>query len=199
VLAERRVHPSIPETDENSDEPDPNNNEFLQDVGDLLQLTEEYEEDLRVAASFTSTIPENAVLVRAKIADTICDLYRDPLDEKKRSVQFDLPAEKLRLGFVELDIAGGGEIFGSYRSPNDKLPADNKAPWSNQGLDTSLRRAGRVSIDDRNQADRLDSAMGSSFGMKTFFDTASESTTEEPDSNSEEPEPNTEEPEEDIH
>jgi hypothetical protein len=198
VLAERGVQSSIPETDENPGEPDPSNNEFLQNVGDLLQLTEEYEEDLRLAASFTSTIPENAVLVRAKIADTICDLYRDPLDEKKRSVQLDLPTEKLRLGFVELDTAGGAEIFGSYRSPNAKLPVDSKAPWSNQGLDASLRRAGRVFIDDQNQADRLDS-MGSSFGMKTFFDSASESTTEEPKSNSEEPDPHTEEPEANIH
>jgi hypothetical protein len=198
VLSERAIQPKVPDSDENLEEsespnsPQPSDSKFLQDVGSLLQLTEEYEEDLRIAASFTATIPENAVLVRKKIADTICDLYRDPLDEKKLSVQLELPVEKLRLGFVELDTSGGGQIFGGYRSNNPTSAVDSKAPWLNHGLHASVRRAGRLFFDEDH---RLDSAMGGSFATRTFFDSASEKDAEDSEFNTPAPEPSTPQPE----
>jgi hypothetical protein len=144
----------------------------------LLRLAEGYEQDLRFGASFASTIPEDALLARRKIADTICDLYHDPLDEKeqRRGVRFDLRGEKFRLGFVKLDSAYGGEVFVSCRSGNNdsKPPKDDKEPWLIPTSETSPKWAGRVSKDDRDEGDHLDPILSTSC-IETFFDTESES------------------------
>jgi len=141
----------------------------------LLRLAEGYEQDLRFGASSAATIPEDALLARRKIADTICGLYRDPLDEKeqRRGVRFDLRGEKFRLGFVKLDSAYSREIFGSCRSGNNdsKPPMDDKEPWLEPLSEPSSGRTKDV----RDEGDHLGPFLSSS-GIKTFFESETEST-----------------------
>jgi hypothetical protein len=183
VLAERGIRPTNLDADDGTlAGTDSNDDEFLQDVRTLLRLAEEYEHNLRFAASFTATVPDSAIDVRKTIADAICDLYRDPLDEKERRVvRFNLPREAFRLGFVELDSPCSGEIFGSYcrRKENPKQPMDGNELQLSSTPETSSRRDGEFLGDqDQDQCDPESTQYGS--GMKTFFDSESENDTEEP-------------------